>query len=255
MPRFLFTRRWIKLLVFALVVAGVCVRLGFWQLQRLHDVRVFNAAIEAGMHAPPVPIETVLRSAPGASSAAFRRVSATGTYDTAHEVILYGRSLSNDQPGNHVLTPLRLADGTAVIVDRGWVPLAMATPPISEAAPPAGAVTVVGVLYGSETSSQGPPVTTLRQVDLPRLRAQLPYPIAPLFLKLQSQQPAQAGPLPTPEPPPPLDEGPHLDYAFQWFSFATIALLGYGLLAVKESRRLHSESADARAGDVSGRRG
>jgi surfeit locus 1 family protein len=243
MPRFLLTRRWIKLLVFALVVAGVCVRLGFWQLQRLHDVRVFNAAIEAGMHAPPVPVETVLGSSPGASAAAYRRVSATGTYDMAQEVILYGRSLSNDQPGNHVLTPLILSDGTAVIVDRGWVPLAMATPPAAEAAPPGGTVTVVGVLYASEASSQGPAVTTLRQVDLPRLGSQLPYPIAPLYLKLESQTPAQPGPLPTPEPPPPLDEGPHLDYAFQWFSFATIAVLGYGLLAVKEARRLRSEAA------------
>ena len=248
MPRFLLSRRWIKLLVFALVVAGVCVRLGFWQLQRLHDRRVFNAAIEAGMNAPPVPVETVLPpgSSPDGSIAAFRRVSATGTLDTAHEVILYGRSLSNDQPGNHVLTPLLLADGTAVIVDRGWVPLSMAIPPVAEAAPPGGTVTVVGVLYASEASSHGPPVTTLRQVDLPRLGAQLPYPIAPLYVKLQTQQPAQSGSLPTPEPPPPLDEGPHLNYAFQWFSFATMALLGYGLLVVKEARRLRSGSgADA----------
>jgi cytochrome oxidase assembly protein ShyY1 len=245
MPRFLFTRRWIKLFVFALVVAGVCVRLGFWQLQRLHDVRMFNAAIEAGMHAPPAPIETVLVAGSSAdpSTVAYRRVSATGTYDTAHEVILYGRSLSNDQPGNHVLTPLVLADGTAVVVDRGWVPLAMATPPVSQAAPPGGTVTVIGILYESEASSHGPPVTTLRQVDLARLGAQLPYPIAPVYMKLQRQQPAQSGPLPTPEPPPPLDEGPHLDYAFQWFSFATIALFGYGLLAVKEARRLRSQVA------------
>jgi len=62
-------------------------------------------------------------------------------------------------------------------------------------------------------------------------------------MKLQTQRPAQSGSLPTPEPPPPLDEGPHLDYAFQWFSFATIALLGYGLLAVKEARRLRPEAA------------
>src|SRR5205814_1771796 len=101
-------RRWVKLFAFAVLIAGVCVRLGFWQLHRLHDRRAFNAAIEAGMHAPPTPLGELLPrgATPDPDTLAYARVEGAGTYDTAREVLLYGRSLSNDQPGNHVLTPL-----------------------------------------------------------------------------------------------------------------------------------------------------
>jgi surfeit locus 1 family protein len=37
-------------------------------------------------------------------------------------------------------------------------------------------------------------------------------------------------------PPPELSEGPHLGYAFQWFTFTVIALVGYPLIL---RRRAH----------------
>lgn len=52
----------------------------------------------------------------------FQRVTLTGTYLHEREFHLFGRSLRGN-PGVHVLTPLRRADGNGyVLVNRGWVP-------------------------------------------------------------------------------------------------------------------------------------
>jgi cytochrome oxidase assembly protein ShyY1 len=136
MLRFLARPRWIGLTVFAVVVVGVCVRLGMWQLDRLEGRREFNARYAAGLEAAPMPIEDLLADG---GALAYRRAIAMGRFDTAHEVILYGRTLDG-QAGNHLLTPLVLADGRAVIVDRGWVPFELDEPPVAEAAPPSGEV-------------------------------------------------------------------------------------------------------------------
>lgn len=228
--------RRVALVLIALVITGVCVRLGVWQLDRLQERRAFNARVTTGLAADASPVQEVLGSGPVADLA-YRRVTATGTYDNAHEVILYGRTF-NERPGNHVLTPLVLADGSAVLVDRGWVPFVANQPlPVpGEAAAPAGTVAVDGFLIPPEdaTSPGAEPVTTLQRIDLELLQGQIPERLAPLALQLQTQEPAQAAPLPA--PPPELSEGPHLSYAIQWFAFATTAIVGAGLLLRRDRR-------------------
>jgi len=243
MLRFLLKPRWIALGLFAIVMTSLCVRLGFWQLDRLHGRRYYNALFRQGMAMTPEPIEHLVDADAGSGvSLLYRQAEATGTYDPAHEVILYGRS-HNEEPGNHVLTPLRLPDGRAVLVDRGWVPFEMNTPPVSAAAPPSGTVTVTGLLAPSEPggSPQTQATTTFTVVDLGQIGRQLRYTLLPYYLQLQQQSPAQDGALPIPPPPPTLDEGPHKGYALQWFSFATIAGLGYLLLVVREVREVRDE--------------
>jgi surfeit locus 1 family protein len=238
--RFLLAPRWIAFTLVAVVVAAVCIRLGFWQLDRLEGRRYFNQLFRSAMAAPAKPIETAL-AGPNGRPVDFSHVSAEGTYDEDDEVILYGRTL-DDRPGNHVLTPLVLGDGRAVIVDRGWVPLEMDTPPVTSAAPPSGTVDVVGFLAPSEPGGSddargraGSPATTFTTVDLTALQSQVPFELLPWYVKLQTQTPAQGGDgLPTPEPPPPLTDGPHLSYAWQWFSFAAIAVVGWVVLVRKE---------------------
>jgi cytochrome oxidase assembly protein ShyY1 len=103
-------------------------------------------------------------------------------------------------------------------------------------------VTVVGVLLRSEGGVPGAvggattAETELAKIDLARLQAQVPYRIAPVYLLLQEQTPTQPGRYPVPAPLAPLSEGPHLGYAIQWFTFATIAVVGFVVLAVREGR-------------------
>ena len=221
-------------MVVAVVVAVGCVALGFWQLRRLHDRRELNARILARGSTAPVTIEEA--SLP-AGSRAFARASATGTYDTAHEVLVYGRDL-NGQPGSDVVTPLLLPDGGAILVLRGWVPFAIQEAPVAEAAPPAGEVTVDGTMLPDEGDGSNRPDENgvVRTLDVEGIASTVSYEVAPLPLRLTDQTPAQQGDLPRPEPPPQLSEGPHLSYAIQWFSFAAIALVG-GVIVVRRDRR------------------
>jgi surfeit locus 1 family protein len=242
------TRR-ILLLIVTLAVAAVCVRLGIWQLHRLASKRAFNAAFVAGASASPVPVGTITA---GGGPGAYRKADATGRYDATHELLFYGRSDANGDPGSDVLTPLRLDDGDAVLVDRGWIPFDPNQPlPVPGApAAPSGAVTVTGVLFPPDSSAPpatgAPPVTIVRRVDLAQIGAQLPYRLLPFYLVLQRQVPAQPAGLPSPAPLPELSEGPHLSYAIQWFSFAAIAILGYGLLLRRDVRSERLAPANAR---------
>jgi len=248
------------LLVVTIVVAGVCVRLGFWQLDRLHGRRDINAQIEAGFAQPPQPLNDLLAHIADPHPLAFRRAEAAGTYDAAHEVILYGRTSAGGDTGNHVLTPLVLDDGTALLVDRGWVPLDQGEPPVSGvASPPTGRVDVAGVLFPADaetaTAAGASPVLQVTKIDTGKLGAQLPYPILPVYLLLQEQRPAQAGGLPDPAPLPELTEGPHLSYAIQWFAFATIAVVGYGVLVSRDRREGRGGAARAASADETEKEG
>jgi surfeit locus 1 family protein len=221
----------------AVIGAVVCVRLGFWQLDRLEHRRAANAAIEAGLAAAPGEATDLLRDDP--ATLAYRPAIATGTYDPSGELVLYGRSLDG-RPGDHVLTPLVLDDGTRLLVDRGWIPFAPArtVPLTGVAAAPSGPVRVTGVLRASESGDafgdQAPAdADVVRAVNLDELRARDPG-LAPAYLQLTAQDPAQPEPIPAPIEP--LGDGPHLSYAIQWFAFATIAVVGVSFLLVRGRR-------------------
>jgi cytochrome oxidase assembly protein ShyY1 len=240
MGRFLLRPRWLAGLGLVVLVAVTFTRLGVWQLHRLDERRAYEDLVASRLAAAPVPLDEVLAGGAGADEIRYRPVTASGTFDTTHEVILYGRT-QGDQSGNHVLTPLILDDGTAVAVDRGWVPFEDDSPPLADAAPPDGTVRVSGVLLAPEVAtaptSSAAPTTTFAKVDLGTLAAQVPYPLAPAYLLLGSQQPApEALPLVAPLPDP-ADAPPHLSYAIQWFSFATIAVVGFVVLVRREYRR------------------
>jgi len=50
-----------------------------------------------------------------------RRAQARGTYIAERQLLMEGQSHQH-RPGYRVWTPLVLADGAAVVVDRGWIP-------------------------------------------------------------------------------------------------------------------------------------
>lgn len=241
MSRIVWSTRLVKLLAFASLIAITCVALGIWQIARLHQTEQYNAAVRSGLSAAPEPLRTLLPDGVDPDTVRYRRAEATGTYDIAHEFVLYGRTQAA-QAGNHLLTPLVLADGSVIVVDRGWVPLDVDQPGAAEGAPPSGEVNLVGVLFASEgdpPSAIGNATTTettLSKIDLARIQSQLPYRVDPLYLLLQHQTPGQSSALPIPSPLPELSNGPHLDYAIQWFTFATIALGGFLVLALREGR-------------------
>ncbi|MBI4259940.1 MAG: SURF1 family protein [Actinobacteria bacterium] len=236
--------RWSRLgllYVGLLAVLVLFVRLGFWQLDRLEERRARNALILERSAAPVALVEEVvpeLGASPGQAS--YRRVEARGTYDRDRGAVLIGRALDG-RPGSHLLTPLVLEDGRAVVVDRGWVPYDPEGGSPPEAAPPGGAVVLRGLLLPPEgdarlAAGRGG-LGTLTRVDLDELGRRLPYPVLPAYLVLEEQDPAQEGAFPVPPPGPDLDEGPHLSYAVQWFLFAAVGAVTGGVLLRRDLRR------------------
>ena len=247
-------RRWIAIHLMTLVIVAVCLAMASWQLGRLQDRRAENDRLIARQQLPAEDLDSLLPDAAAgteqAESAAFRHTKARGTFDTAEQVILQSRSFDGRQ-GNHLLTPLVLESGEALLIDRGWVPLPTDEKVIAEARPPSGQVTVDGVLLPTEKKgflgvSDPPPgeVSATPRVDLERLAGQLPYPLYPLYLRLQSQEPANAGDLPRPVPIPAPSDGPHMEYAVQWSLFAATALVIYLGLIRRDVKRRKADEAE-----------
>lgn len=237
--------RWLVVHVLVLALATLLVSLGFWQLRRLDDRRVDNSRITTNMALPVAELDAVLADVgndPGALS--YRRVRVEGRYLPEDEVLLTPRS-NGRTAGHHVLTPLALDENQAVLVNRGWVPFADDEPPITDAAPPADQVTVNGFLVPTTeaarfgTSTGGSRLTYLSSPDVDRIQLQVDTTLFPFAIQLLEQQPP-ADRLPVPPEPPEVSEGSHQSYAWQWFSFAAILLLGYPLLL---RRSLQSRAA------------
>ncbi len=112
---------------FSVLGLAILIALGIWQLQRLAWKEALIAEVSARVGAPPaaLPLEADWQRLK-ADDYEYRHVSLAGDYDFAHQALVF-RSLEAPRgryggPGWLVLTPLRRADGSAVIVNRGFVP-------------------------------------------------------------------------------------------------------------------------------------
>src|SRR5690606_11339868 len=53
----------------------------------------------------------------------YKRVTARGRYDSAHQILLDNMPSAMGQPGYRVVTPFELDSGAVILVDRGWLPM------------------------------------------------------------------------------------------------------------------------------------
>jgi surfeit locus 1 family protein len=234
-----FARRpkWLAGHVLALLAVIVFVNMGFWQMRRLSDRQDFNALLMSRTTVDEIALDEALNQfGPSQDSLELRAVVASGEYRQAEEVILIAKSY-NGLSGHHVLTPLYLEDGRAVLVDRGWVPIDLDEPGMAVFAPPDGTVQVHGTLRKTEVRGSVGPVTpadgVLTQIarpNLERLDSQVEAELLPVYIQLLTQNPAQGGDYPALVPLPQPSEGSHRGYAVQWFLFAAVTVVGYPIL-------------------------
>jgi surfeit locus 1 family protein len=218
-----------------LSVVGVLFLLGQWQLERLDQVRTSNELLAERTVAEPVDLLTLLRSgAVDVDAVEFRRVTATGSFVPDEEVLQRNR-VQRGLQGLDVLTPFDLGGGVTVLVRRGWVPTTMDTPPVRDAPPPRGIVTISGVLERSVAQpgfgARDPDDGILARVfhpDTERLDRQMSGALLPVVLRMDALPGATAVTLPAAPEAPTLDEGSHLSYAAQWHLFGLLALGAYG---------------------------
>ncbi|WP_153504925.1 SURF1 family cytochrome oxidase biogenesis protein [Cumulibacter manganitolerans] len=247
MYRFLATPRWIAGLLVTLLLAATMVRLGFWQLDRLHQKQAINAAVATAQHATPVPAGSLLPPSPDkapATSAEWTRVSVTGSYLSDRVVLIRQRTFEGGV-GFEVIVPLKGDDGVTYLIDRGYIlagKTATDVPPLPRT--PEGTVTITG--YVKSTYRATSAATRVEQVGGYRsvralstqvLSRELGVPLAGGYVQAAAEKPASGAAIeaisriPVPEP----DEGPHLSYAVQWWLFSLLTLFGFGYLARREA--------------------
>ncbi|HET7690542.1 MAG TPA: SURF1 family protein [Nocardioidaceae bacterium] len=235
---FLLTRRWLLFLAAIAVLAYGCVWLGEWQFNRLHDREARNAAAERNLAMDPVPVEQVMSASDEVTLAEeWSRVVMTGTYRPDDSVVVRYQT-RDGVAGVDIVTPLVLADGTGVLVDRGWLHTDNIGSALAEApAPPAGEVDVVGWVRADGTGdSTRVDDGSVRSISSRAIGAELDYPLLRGFVDAESESPQAAVRL-EPAELPDLGEGPHFFYGLQWWFFGLLAVFGFGYLAYDERRR------------------
>jgi surfeit locus 1 family protein len=253
------TRRTVVLIVASIVAAALFARLGVWQLDRLHQRRTRNRLVAGHIADPPIGLAQLPRD----SSMLYRRVHVTGTYDFAREIVLIDR-VRDGAPGVQLITPARIDSGlgdTLVLINRGWVysPDGMSLDETAWREAPG----LDGVGYVQQLSAgRGVPEVSaahpnrVRWLDAQMIARLVGHPVTPYQIVLLPDADSGTGATkagaqmvgrrtPSRIAPPPLDEGPHLSYAIQWFSFATIALAGAGVAAALDRRRAVHSKLDA----------
>ena len=241
----LFSRQWWLATLLVIAAAAVMIRLGIWQLDRLEQRRAFNAQVDLARGQPVLDLnhegaDTDL------TQMEWRTVQYSGEYDFANQVAIRNQYYVG-QYGYHLMTPLR-SDGTAVLVDRGWIPAdgnsAAADWRKYDAA---GEVQVTGQIrlgqgkpaFGGiedPVPADGSRLEVWNNADVEKIGLQLPYPILAVYIQEQPDPADQQPPIPF-QPEIELTEGPHFGYAMQWFIFASILSIGYPFFVRKQESR------------------
>lgn len=243
---------WVTLIVVALMI--LLARLGVWQLDRLQQRRAANAQLLAAIEAAPLELNEITDTYTGMTPAqvsadlANRDIVAVGEFDFLNERILKLQSW-NGRAGVHLITPF-LIEGTdlAVLVNRGWIPDAeyAAGNTFDDTRGPQtieGYVAMTEVISRRTADAVVPvsPGNELFRVDIAAIEAEMPYKLLPFYVRQASfESPAVELPIPVPKEVD-LSEGPHLDYAMQWFIFSIGLGIAYTLFV---NRSLKSKSKD-----------
>ncbi|PPK96172.1 cytochrome oxidase assembly protein ShyY1 [Kineococcus xinjiangensis] len=240
-------RRWVAGLAVACAVAVVCVVLGQWQWQRRADRQARTAPLVANYDAPVRDLDAVLPAdstlQPGE---VWTPVRVRGRYDPEHTLLARNRPLEKSY-GYAVLVPLLLPDGSALLVDRGWIPAGQdGSAPDAVPAPPPGEVDVTVRLRRWEADRDNPaPQGQVQSIAAQDVAAEVPRPLREAYGVLAAEEPRPAR-APVLLPRPPVDQGPHLAYTVQWYAFALTSLVVW---VVAGRRELQARAAAGAGGD------
>lgn len=150
-----FTPKMIVLFIFLAIAAGVCIRLGYWQLERAtaRGAERITAEHQERLNSPAEPLADVLRAQTNMTSDEYARpVYVTGTFDE-NQLRVLDRAV-NGEPADLILAEFTITEGpdagARAPIIRGWVEPGTELPSV-----PDGEVTVFGYLAAPEDSIGG----------------------------------------------------------------------------------------------------
>ncbi|MDI5927692.1 SURF1 family protein [Rhizobium leguminosarum] len=142
----------VKRAIFAVclvLLAAALAALGTWQVERLAWKRDLIVRVDQRVHAAPVPAPA--RSDWNKVSAAddeYRRVTVSGTLANDKETLVYASTALG--PGYWVMTPMTFADGSSILVNRGFVPTDRRDPASRREGEVSGPVEITGLVRMTE---------------------------------------------------------------------------------------------------------
>lgn len=229
------TRLSLVLLPLGLLLAA----LGWWQLDRMNEKQALFDDFEG---AGTMTLEQALQG-----EIAFARISATGRFDTRRHILLDNK-MHEGRVGVHVFTPFQTFDGTVVLVNRGWKPMAADRRSLPEVWTPAVPVGIRGILAPppehrqklgapDELSSDDRP-QLVTYLDLEEVAETLQLPLPGWVVWLDSDDPA--GFEGRDWSPAVTTPARHRAYAVQWFALAVTVVVIWLVLMMRSRRRASS---------------
>jgi surfeit locus 1 family protein len=222
--------------VITVILLGILVSLGFWQLDRARQKRELLLQYGEGRPATVFQLQTDQASFEGLQ---YRHASARGRYDSRRQFLLDNRTYKG-RVGYHVLTPFLLTGSTAaVMVNRGWVPLVGDRQTLPEFPVGGEEREVLGrirqppekpFMLGEQPPREGWPYR-IQTVDIAELEEELGYSLLPVLLQLDPGE--KDGFVRDWRP---LTYGPERNtgYAVQWFGLALALLVIYLVVNTKK---------------------
>ena len=216
-----------KLTIASVLAFALLIGLGVWQIQRLHWKLGLIAEAHTNLAAPPLTLAQALALGPKAE---YHRITLSGRFDNAHEAYVFATGPEGGAV-YHVLTPFILADGRAVMIDRGIIPQSLRDPRTRQAGQLSGDRQIEGVWRLPDSPGLFTPA--------PDLKARVWYDrdVAAIAradgIGLAAPAVIEAGPAPNPGGWPKGGQtvvyfyNEHLQYAITWFALAAGLLVIY----------------------------
>ncbi len=233
MTRAVRDRNWLGMGVFTLVVIGILIALGVWQLQRRVEKHALIAALAERLSAAPISLPPPAQwSTLAPDSDEFRRVTVTAAFRDAPEARVFtsGSALRPDVKtlGTFVFAPAALSEGATIVIDRGFVPDGANAADASRQP-----LTLTGYLRFPEKPGWITPAPDPNKhvwyardhLDMARVLSW--GPVAPFYIDLESPAPPTGLPKPGPLEVHLRDE--HLQYAITWFALAVAVAIAFAI--------------------------
>jgi len=224
--------------VVTIVAVALFVTAGNWQRDRMHAKEAERAALDAATSQAPVALP---RTADW-HAWRYRRVTLSGEWRGGAQVLIDNK-VQGGRAGFHVVTPLALGDGSAVLVDRGWIAASTGAARVPDVAAPSGRATVVGriavpsaryVELGGGASAGN----VWQNLDPSRIASASGLPLLPVVIE-QDAADAPGDGLVRAWPAPDTGVDTHRVYMMQWYAFAALAAALWIGFAVRRVLREH----------------
>jgi surfeit locus 1 family protein len=192
---------------------------------------------DAAARVEPVSLASLPAAADWAS-VRFRPVVAAGEYAASSQILIDNR-VHAGRAGYHVVTPLALADGRVVLVNRGWVAQGASRAALPDVPPPFGPVTVEGRIAVPgpghlDLLPDAVPGVVWQNLDPARFAAATGVSVLPVVIE-QTAAPAPDDGLVRDWPAPDFGIDKHRIYMVQWYAFAALAIALWIILNLRGS--------------------